>query len=297
MLRYTILVFFVWALGINPGQAQTPAKGVFSNDFSKELGFMADVMYHANNGKHREWAAGQVEELIKEKLSSGQFLKSLQNIPWFQIQSPADSSFALITWQFEKADGMFSPRGLVVFNSGEVITLENDPEIWQDPEYASLGGSEWPGAVYYHMHPFKHVEDTLYMLFGYHGWDGKNRLRVIEVMDVQEGSVRFGAPVLIMDEDSIRPDARYRKVLKYSAQSNVRIQYDDSLKLIMMDHLIPARTPEGDLSWVPDGSYEAFEFRDGRWYFVEKVFHQTQDVPPGSPRVETEKRDLFGRKQ
>lgn len=297
MLRYSILLILLWAGAIKPGLAQTPLKRVFSDDFSKELGFMADIMYNANNGQHREWAADQVEDLIKDQLSSGKFLESLGKIPWFQIQSPSDSSFALITWQFEKADGMFSPRGLIVFNSGKFVHLENDPEIWQDPEYERFEGNQWPGAVYYQMHSFEHGKDTLYILFGYHGWDGKNRLRIVEIMEAQDGIVQFGAPVLIMDADSVRPDARYRKVLKYSAQSNVRIQYEDSLKMIMMDHLIPARTPEGDLSWVPDGSYEAFELRDGRWYFVEKVFHQTQDVPPGSPRVETEKRDLFGRKQ
>ena len=268
---------------------------VYSANEKEQLGFYADVMYNAVGAEHRAWAAGNFQEGL-EKAAKDWGVSGLAGFQWAQVQIPVDSSFALVTWQFEDANRKFHPQGFLLKSDGELTRLHAGTQIWDDPDYLQLSAAEWPSAVYYKMYPFEFEGSTLYLLFGYHGWDSESRLRMLEILDLRSGTPMFGAPVFQIRDDVVRPDRKYRKVLKYASQSDVRIVMDDSLGMVMMDHLIPARTPEGKFSYVPDGSYEAFQLEGGIWHFVEKVFDQTQDEPPGAPRPEVEKRDIFGRK-
>lgn len=271
----------------------------WNDDFpgsSGQLAFLADVMYNSVDPGHRVWASERFAKVLANEVSEN-FINGLMPFAWAQVQLPADSSFALITWQFKGQSGFYNPAGLLAFPDRQPVILKNDRESWEDPTYEKYSPENWPGAVYYRMLPENLSPDNQYILFGYHGWDGDNRVRVIEVLDLSNDEVNFGAPIFVMKDDPIRPDIISRKVLRYATQSKVQINYADTSGMILYDHLIPARTPEGKLSAVPDGSYEAFQWKDGKWQFVEKVFDQTQETPPGEGKAEEEKRDLFGRKQ
>ena len=262
--------------------------------YVNELAFLADIMYNASLPKHREWAAAEFQRTLDKHLESSG-VDSLYNFEWIQVKTASDSSFTLISWQYTNGKGVATPYAVLYTKPNTITWMQYKDGLYSDSEYRQFSPSNWPGAVYYNISSVQHEDSEYTLLFGYHGLDGKSRIRVVDVLQIKDEQVRFGAPVFVVKDDSVRPDVQYRKVLKYAAQSNVRVNYDDSLQLIMMDHLIPAVSPDGELTSVPDGSYEAFELRDGKWYFVDKVFHQTQEVPPGAPKPNSEKKDLFGR--
>ncbi len=63
------------------------------------------------------------------------------------------------------------------------------------------------------------------------------------------------------------------------------LNYDAQMGLIVMDHVAPpARKAKGaTFSYVPDGTYEGFEWHSGRWSWIEKVFTfaiNEDDNPP-----------------
>lgn len=265
-------------------------------DTDKQLSLLGDIMYNAVVPEHRKWAAEKFEELLYQKVEKD-YLTGLMPFQWAQIQIPADSSFAIITWQFKNASNRYEPKGIIALKGKAPKVLSNENESWQDSEYDQFTASEWPGAVYYKMMPATKDDMEKYILFGYNGWDNINKIRVLEVLDLSEGDVTFGAPIFIVKDDPVRPDAISRKVLRYAAQSKVQINYADSSQMILYDHLIPTSTLEGQLTAVPDGSYEAFQFRGGKWFYVEKVYDQTQDTPPGEGKPSDEERDIFGKKK
>ena len=53
------------------------------------------------------------------------------------------------------------------------------------------------------------------------------------------------------------------------------MNYDPDLKMILVEHLI-SETEENDkpYTFVPDGDYEGFEWKNGKWVHVNKVFDQ-----------------------
>jgi hypothetical protein len=296
MIRSFFLILLV-IHGIQLGYSQESNQPVDPQARLAELAFWGDVMYNASVGEHRERAGRFFHENIVAYVADHYEL-GLDEFPWIQLQAPADTSFLLITWQHKNADNWHQPYGLIAKRDGAVTVFDQTEPDWADLRYSESGVDAWPPAVYYNMRPMGVPKDSTFLLMGYHGWDDRDRVRLLDVLRFRDGEVIFGAPVFVMDKDTIRPDAWYRMTLRYSANANVRIQVDDSLGLIMMDHLIPIKTPDGHSTLVPDGSYEAFEWRDNAWHFIDKVFHQTQDSPPGLPRtVEAEERDLFGRKQ
>lgn len=296
MIRSYLLILLVTA-GFQLGNSQRPSPQIEPQERLAELAFWGDVMYNASVGEHRERAGRFFHENIVAYITD-HYNEGLDQFPWIQLQTPDDTSFLLVTWQYKDSDNWHRPNGLIAKRDGSITVFEQTEPDWVDLRYSELGVDEWPPAVYYDMRPMGVAEDSTFLLMGYHGWDDKDRVRLLDVLRFSDGEVMFGAPAFVMDKDSIRPDAWYRKTLRYSANANVRIQVDDSLGLIMMDHLIPIKTPDGHSTLVPDGSYEAFEWRSNAWHFIDKVFHQTHETPPGSPKPEEEERlDLFGRKQ
>jgi hypothetical protein len=53
------------------------------------------------------------------------------------------------------------------------------------------------------------------------------------------------------------------------------VNYDPEMNMILVDHLI-SESEENDkpYTFVPDGDYEGFEWKNGKWVHVNKVFDQ-----------------------
>ena len=67
--------------------------------------------------------------------------------------------------------------------------------------------------------------------------------------------------------------------MEYKKEANTLLNYDPELDMIVFDHLISeTEEPEKKNTYIPDGSYEGFKWKDGLWVHVDKVFDfQLQD--------------------
>ena len=67
--------------------------------------------------------------------------------------------------------------------------------------------------------------------------------------------------------------------MEYKKEANTMLNYDPELDMIVFDHLISeTEEPEKKNTYIPDGSYEGFKWKDGQWVHVDKVFDfQLQD--------------------
>ena len=113
------------------------------------------------------------------------------------------------------------------------------------------------------------------------GFVAMDNEKIIDVLKFEKGGkLRFGAPIFDFGSDSVRS----RLIIEYKEDASVRVNYDAYQKMIVLDHLVPQ---EGNTSakdtYVPDGTYEGFELKKGRWIYVEKVFTFSINHPDNPP--------------
>jgi hypothetical protein len=75
-----------------------------------------------------------------------------------------------------------------------------------------------------------------------------------------------------------------RVVFQYSAQVVMQITHDKRLKMLVFDHLQPFEPLlRGDYRfYAPDGSYDAYEFVKGDFFFREDVDARNRNTSSGS---------------
>ncbi|MFN8319060.1 MAG: hypothetical protein U0V54_06500 [Saprospiraceae bacterium] len=265
------------------------------------LAFYNDVMVNASDGRHRVEAAKVFTQSFLEELrKSGSYQQSFSELKWISGKADADRSFRIFTWQVEDEKGKFQQYGAIQKKDGTVYELKDKTAFEPDMEYAQLQPDQWLGALYYNMIETKTEKGKAWLLFGYDGGDGKNRLKVVDVLSFdKEGKPVFGAELFLIS-DGKRPDAKTRVGLRYSSLANVNFNYNAAEEMIIHDYVVARMgiDPEGNAALVPDGTYTGYKW-DGRyWKKIEQL--PTQTTAPGDiffqpKKEEGPKKDLFGR--
>lgn len=265
---------------------------VLSGQNIDSLEFFGDVMRNAEIGSHRSHAAKVFKKQFLSALQNNRDLSDSPILKWVSCVSDSAHSITFYTWQINHDDaiqyeGVFVPKG-------EKPILLNSAEMdWASSEYDQFTDQEWPGALYY-----KLLErNGSYVLLGLNASDKSNNVKVAESFGKENGEWTFGLPVFFMDNDPVRPNVKNRIVVHYDKRSAARMNYDEQNDLLFFDHVIPMETMEAkdQVSWVPDGSYEGFEWKEGKWMYAEKLFEQSVETPPTDGRIRDKGRDVMGR--
>ena len=270
--------------------AQTPDSTL------QELAFYADAMTNTTNKAHRN-RAGDIfrREFIKSLGQDNSFEASYDSIVWIRGLMSPDSTWRIFTWQVEQAEGRFNYYGLMQFGSGDLIQLQNTRRL--NSEYASYDQNTWYGAVYYGIEGFE-MEDgsEAYILLGFNAKDDKTNIKVADVMTYRDGRLTFGAPIFSVPVEGREDDVKSRLIIEYADASVGRIQFDREKNRLIYDHVIVIDGgPEGPV-YVPDGSYHAFEYKNRKWKYIDKVYNQSVEEPPGEG-LKRDDLDIIGRKK
>jgi len=266
-------------------------------DKEEELAFYADVMYSAHKATHREIAAAKFENQFREVLENpGSFAYNFDSLQWISRIYPSDSLFRIFSWVLIGNQGN-SHKGILQLNDGRMFTLTEQNWSWPNQEllYEELNHNNWLGQVYYDLQEFEKEQHKSYLLFGKHyGQDGKT-IKITEEIRLHDNDIIFGSEIFYKDGDR---HGDYRLILAYNSVAQAIQQYDKELGIIVFDHLTPVINPfESDqVIMVPDGTYEGYQLKNGKWTYLEKVFHQIYDVPPAPDHKDSDRsKDLFGK--
>ncbi|HEX3006855.1 MAG TPA: hypothetical protein VHO90_04500 [Bacteroidales bacterium] len=193
-----------------------------------------------------------------------------------KIKSP-DDEFRIISWNTKINDDSLLNFSIIQFNprkevSCKVIVLHDKSEI-DKVGNIRLSSNGWYGALYYKIIPVKVEGKTYYTLLGLDSFSPYVSKRVIDVLYFDNGEAFFGAPIF-----NVAGKAISRMVFSYSARVSMMLNYDETLKTIVFDHLAP-REPRytGQFEFYgPDFSFDGFIFNKNSWQFIE-------DVKPNRP--------------
>jgi hypothetical protein len=218
----------------------------------------------------------------------GSFSYQFDSLGMLSILYPSDSTFRVITWQVSLEGGSYRYFGAIQMNKGKDLMLY--PLIDRTDSIKSahdtlLSPSFWYGAFYYNLIETKAKGKTYYTLFGFDGNDLFSRVKLMDVLHFEEGKPVFGAPIFEIP-DSISQEFPYlvkkpltRFMVYYKFDALLTLNYNTDDKIVVFDHVKSNHEFGKDIpiSLVPDGSYDAFEWKNGKWQYISNVYELTVD--------------------
>lgn len=194
------------------------------------------------------------------------------------IDSP-DGMIRIVTWNVEMSDQKQIYGGFILKKDEKkpdhkLIELVDNSYMLEYKTEESLEASNWYGALYYKIIPVEKSNKTYYTLLG---WDGNTEISNIKLIDVLyfTGNVaKLGYPLFKTGDKT-----KKRIYMEHSEQTVMSLKWDESVNRIMFDHLSPETSVlEGFYQYyVPDMSYDAFEFQGNKWVLIEDVIGVNKD--------------------
>lgn len=272
--------------------------------FEDTLGVLSYAMVNDSIEIERFGAAHRLITLLVEALKTeNSFNYPFDRLRSMSIVSPPDSSFRIFSWQLFVNDSTYRYYGAIQMNKPELLLYplrDKSPDLKRVPNQDVLTPDQWYGSVYYNLREFElRGGQKQYLVFGFDAVDFFNRRKILDVLFFDpEGKPFFGAPVFDRGDATGFSEGETRIILEYSAAASVRLNWDEQYQVVLFDHLIAVPSPHHDeMTYVPDGSYEAFQFTKGRWKYIPKIFNDiNEEVPVPEPILESRKnKDILGK--
>ncbi len=187
------------------------------------------------------------------------------------IDSP-DGELRIVNWNIEQEDETqhyfaFVLKRDIKKNKHEVYTLTQN--IYSELKPAeTLDADNWYGALYYKIIPELKGSKKYYTILGWNGATKESNMKLIDVISFSGSALKLGAPIFKIANNTLK-----RVFFEHSKKVNISLKWEPEYKRIIFDHLSP-ETPSmiGFYEfYVPDMTYDAFVFEDGKWVLKEDV--------------------------
>ncbi|MEM9921831.1 MAG: hypothetical protein AAF990_27250, partial [Bacteroidota bacterium] len=283
------LVFFLLFFFLTASKAQTsksiinPEDHVTLHTYEDTLGFLGFAFVNDSLPETRFAAVRKfIPTLVKALKVKNSFSYPFERLRTVSIQYDPDSTFRIFTWQLFVDDNTYRYFGAIQMNTPELelFPLMDRSANMTAVDVQELKNDNWYGNLYYKIQPFDSPEGRRYLLFGMEYYDFHTRRKLIDVLSFDEsGKPYFGANVFSSDSQPDRFDSKKRIILQYSAQANISSNFNESMGIVVFDHLKTISLPSGPTA-IPDGSYEGLQLQEGKWVHIEKLFNQVSDEAP-----------------
>jgi hypothetical protein len=184
-----------------------------------------------------------------------------------------DKLVRLITWNIQFEDKSHDFSGFVMKKDERrdrihVVKLNRMKQHYGMLGDQTVNHENWYGCLYYDIIDVKRRNKTVYTLLGYDPNDQRSSIKIIDALYFTGKYPNFGYPIF-KSKDRLEN----RVILEYSNEATMSLRYDEQREKIIFDHLSPKSPSMREFReyYVPDMSYDAFEFRDDRWYLIEDI--------------------------
>lgn len=221
-----------------------------------------------------------VRTLIRSLQIKNSFYYPFDSVKGISKLYAPDSTFRIFSWSLSFNDYYSRQRGAIQFRTPDgslkLVPLRDFSEFTPNAVDSVRTKDTWIGAVYYNIIKTQHNNKNYYTLFGFDNNSARSTKKWIEVMTFNERNQPvFGGPYFSFEKDSVKRPVQYRYSIEYKKEASTFVNYDEDLKLILVDHLISETDePDKPYTFIPDGDYEGFEWVKGKWVHINKVFNQ-----------------------
>lgn len=251
-------------------------------------------MVNAGEPEHRQYASQLFHEMFTLELEANDsFDNAYENLPWISIQYPEDKSFRIISWQIDLGDGNYEYQGFLQTSDNKNYTIGSTAKRESFDSNDILNIENWEGGLVYKIITTAHP-DVKYYALTYRVDDKYTKVKTLEPIMMSDIAVTIGK----QDHFGGASDARgltARMAMIYSADSNASITYEAESDRIVFDNLITVqgRMPGQGPTQVPDGSYKAYEWKDGSWTYIDKLYTETNQGALNAERSKKLDKRLF----
>lgn len=217
-----------------------------------------------------------VRTLVRSLLTPHSFEYPFDSLNVSKLYAP-DSSFRIFTWQISKDAYVYLQKGAIQMKTADgslkLFPLHDQSMFVKDPLLPKGDHKLWIGAIYYRIIQKEWKGKQYYTLIGFDDFSISSSKKIVEVLYFENGEPRFGGPFFEYPLPSGGVKYQNRHIIEYKDEVKAFLNFDAELDLILVDHLI-SETGEDDKksTYVPDGDYEAFQWKNGKWRHIEKPF-------------------------
>jgi hypothetical protein len=194
------------------------------------------------------------------------------------IYSP-DSAFRIFTWEMKKDEYIYFQRGAIQMRTPDgslkLFALHDASSFTKNPLDSVRTANNWIGAIYYRI-VLKMVNNKkIYTLLGFDDYTVNSTKKWMDILTFNDnGEPFFGGPYISFKEDTAVKPTQKRFNIEFKKEASVTFNYDPQMDMIVYDNLI-SETNEPKLkdTYIPDGDFEGFKWKDGQWVHVDKVFN------------------------
>ena len=277
----TLSIVFMLMMTVYLSKAQSiPEAG--KNQLSKKedsLKVFSDLMINAPEAPERFRADSNfVRGLVRSLKIKNSFFYPFDSLRTISRLYAPDSSFRIFTWQLKKDEYVYLQKGAIQLNTADgelkLYPLFDYSMFTAKPVDSVRTKDNWIGAIYYRIVMKEHRGRKFYTLLGFDDYAVSSNKKWMEVLSFNDrGEPVFGGPFISFKEDTTRKPVQARFSIEYKKEANTLLNYDPELDMIVYDHLISeSEEPARKNTYIPDGSYEGFKWKDGQWVHVDRVF-------------------------
>lgn len=282
------------------------------NTLEKQISTLANQMHTDSSLQQRIAYSNEILKLLNEKLIlKGSFEYSFSKLEGISMLKPSDNKFKIFTWEMFVDKNKYQQFGIIQTADEKVYVLEDKSDDMKQAEYLRLKPENWYGALYYHVQPFVSGlnNETQYLLLGRDSYGFYERRKLIEVLYFDfMGRPRFGNSSIQIKDGRGQLKMVNRYFLQYSTMAAVTLRYDESLKMVVFDHLVSGApvAKSAPASNIPDGSFNGLKANKGKWEFVDMVFEydnnnvlenafNPHEIMRRNDKKRDEEKDIFGK--
>lgn len=284
-------LILIAALLIGMGQLyaqQVPTASQLKELQSREdsLKIYADSMINAiNPGKRFLSDSNFVRMLVRALRVPNSFEYSFDSLQTISRIYAPDSSFRIFTWQLKKDEYFYYQKGAIQMRTNDgslrLFPLFDASMFTAKPIDSVRSRNNWIGAIYYKVIQKTWQGKNYYTLLGFDGFTVGSNRKWMEVLTFNErtGEPQFGGPFFKLKHDtSSKEQTLHRFVIEYKKEASTTFNYNTELDMVIVDHLISeTEEPHRPETYIPDGDFEGFQWKQGIWVHVPKVFTEVPD--------------------
>ncbi len=204
------------------------------------------------------------------------------------LRSP-DKKFRIFSWETLLPDGFnYRHFGAIQMRSDTLILIPliDHAPLLKNPTDTHFCSPVWFGATYYNIVIKRKWFRKYYFLFGLNWNNMRSNKKVVEPMRVfkkrDSAWACFGYPLFFFPDSNKRVK---RFILEYKKDAFVTLNYNEDLKRIVYDYLVPLNPLlEGRREfYVPEGTYDGFVWKHNKWVHITYALKPKKPVvPPGT---------------
>jgi len=273
---------------------------VFLNSSKDSILFWAEIMAYSKNSIFRTHAETEFKSLLVSYLSHSD-LDTSDRIPGLMIAKTHDNKLTAYSWQFESKNRIWIYGGIIKLATGQFIELLTEQRDYTKIKRDNISSSNWYGALIYNIIPRTFGKsNNQYVFFAFSQNQRREKFKIIDGFFVDKDEVKFGLHHLTLKDERLENYDAQRQVIRYSEEGSCVISYDEMEHQIVYDHIAKFDDPRslnGPL-FVPDGSYEAIEYKNYKWVHQVKLENTIlQEAPREKPILDHRTKDILGREK